>query len=61
VKVCLDAGGRPSSLKTIKSSGYPDYDRKIRSEMNRWRYRPFQVGGEAVPVCSTVTFIYRIH
>ena len=25
-----------------------------------WRYKPYQIGGEAVPVCGIVTFIYEI-
>jgi periplasmic protein TonB len=58
VKMCLNASGNVSDLKLLKSSGYDAYDRKIRSTMQGWRYRPFMVNSKAVPVCTSVTFIY---
>jgi TonB family protein len=57
-QLCLDATGNVKSVKLLKSSGYTSYDRKIQSAMSAWRYRPFQVNGEARPVCTAVTFIY---
>jgi periplasmic protein TonB len=59
VKMCLTTGGAVSSLNMLKESGYPAYDRKIESTMREWRYQPFVVNGKAVPVCTSVTFIYR--
>ncbi len=59
VKMCLTDGGSVKSLTMLKSTGYPAYDNKIKSKMREWRYRPFQVNGKAVPVCTSVTFIYR--
>ncbi len=59
VKMCLSNGGSVSSLKVLKSSGYPNYDRKIQSKMREWKYKPFVVNGKPVPVCTSVTFIYR--
>lgn len=59
MKMCLNAGGTVSRVNVMKSSGYPGYDAKIRSTMRQWRYKPFMVNGKAVPVCSSVTFIYR--
>ncbi len=59
VKMCLTEGGTVSSLSMLKSTNYPGYDNKIKSKMREWRYRPFQVNGKAVPVCTSVTFIYR--
>jgi periplasmic protein TonB len=58
VRMCLTASGGISSLNLIKSSGYPAYDRRILSKMREWRYRPFMVNEKAVPVCTSVTFIY---
>lgn len=58
VKMCLTSGGSVKSLKVLKSTGYPSYDAKIKSTMRQWRYRPFRVNGKAVPVCTSVTFIY---
>lgn len=59
VKMCLSAGGTVKTLRVLKSTGYPSYDNKIKSQMRQWRYRPFQVNGKAVPVCTSVTFIYK--
>lgn len=59
VKMCLSIEGGVQSLSMLKSSGYPAYDRKIESKMREWRYQPFIVNGKAVPVCTSITFIYR--
>ncbi|HET6610543.1 MAG TPA: TonB family protein [Kofleriaceae bacterium] len=59
VKMCLTAGGSVKSIQMLKSSGFPGYDRKIKSKMRQWKYRPFRVNGKAVPVCTSVTFQYR--
>lgn len=59
VKMCLTSGGSVKTLQVIKSSGFPSYDRKIKSKMRQWRYKPFRVNGKAVPVCTSVVFQYR--
>ena len=59
VKMCLTAAGNVDKLSVLKSTNYPAYDNKIKQKMREWRYRPFQVNGKAVPVCTSVTFIYR--
>lgn len=58
-KMCLDAQGVVASLARLKSSGFPSYDRAIEHSMRDWRYKPYLVNGHAVPVCTSVTFIYR--
>ncbi|MBS1125051.1 MAG: putative TonB protein [Deltaproteobacteria bacterium] len=58
-KLCINAGGAVTSVKMLKSTGFPAYDSKIQSKMNgEWKYRPYAVNGRAVPVCTAVTFIY---
>ena len=57
--MCLSSGGSVDKLQVLKSTGYAAYDSKIKSTMRSWRYRPFKVNGRAVPVCTSVTFIYR--
>jgi protein TonB len=58
-KLCLDAGGTVTSVKMLKSSGFPAYDSKIQNKMRgEWKYKPYAVNGRAVPVCTAVTFIY---
>ena len=59
VKMCLTSGGSVQKLNVLKSTGHPGYDNKIKTKMREWRYRPFMVNGKAVPVCTSVTFIYR--
>lgn len=59
VKMCLSGGGKVNRVQMLKSSGYPSYDSKIKSTMRGWKYRPFKVNGKAVPVCTSVTFIYN--
>lgn len=59
VKMCLSKGGSVKSLRVLKSSGYQEYDSLIQRKMKQWKYRPFKVNNKAVPVCTSVTFIYR--
>jgi protein TonB len=59
-KMCLTKAGAVASVNMVKSSGYAEYDQKILAEMRRWKYRPFTVNGKAVPVCTAITFIYRM-
>lgn len=60
VKLCVDAAGEPSSVVLLKSSGFPDYDAKLRAAVRTWRYRPFVVDGNARPVCTDVSFRYQV-
>jgi TonB family protein len=57
VKMCLSGAGRVTSLEMIASSGYPEYDAKIRTKMRAWRYSPFK--GDAT-ICTPVTFHYNL-
>lgn len=57
-KLCLTAEGTVASVDGLKATGFPAYDHKIMREMRKWRYRPYSVGGKAIPVCTAVTFIY---
>jgi len=59
VKLCINVNGGIDSMRILKSTGFPAYDQKIQREMQKWRYRPFQVNGKAAPVCTAVTFIYQ--
>jgi TonB family protein len=60
IKMCLARDGRVRDLTVLRSSGYPEYDAELLRQMRRWRYEPYQVSGEPVPVCTAVTFIYRL-
>jgi TonB family protein len=58
VRLCLDTSGNPSTIDLQKSTGYPAADDTILRAMSGWRYRPYELGGEAVPVCTAVVFVY---
>ncbi len=61
VEMCLDTGGRVSGLRMLLSTRHPAYDARLLERMRTWRYRPYRTsGGEAVPICTAVTFIYRV-
>jgi outer membrane biosynthesis protein TonB len=58
-KLCITVGGEVQSVKQLKSTGFPAYDSRILSTIQgSWRYKPYNVNGKAVPVCTAVTFIY---
>jgi protein TonB len=60
VKLCLSASGSPTTVRVIASSGHTEYDARLEAAVKRWRYRPYRVNGQAVPVCTSVQFIYRM-
>ncbi len=60
-KLCLTIAGDVGSITMLRSTGFPKYDSKIQNTIRgEWRYRPYAVNGKVVPVCTAVTFIYRI-
>jgi TonB family protein len=61
VHMCLDRGGQVDSVRVLRSTGYAEYDARLTERMRSWRYQPFRVNGAAVPVCSAVTFVYRMN
>ena len=58
IKMCLSTAGTVGALKLLRASAYPTYDQLLMARMKEWRYRPFLLNGRAVPVCTSVTFIY---
>jgi outer membrane biosynthesis protein TonB len=44
----------------LKSSGYAEYDQALVAALHGWKYQPYKIGGEPVPVCGIVTFMYEI-
>src|SRR5438874_1475224 len=58
-KLCLDDTGAVVTVRGLKSTGYPAYDDKLRMTiLDTWKYKPYLVNGQPVPVCTAVTFIY---
>jgi len=56
--LCITVEGIIAKVERLKSTGFPLYDLKIMQEMKSWRYRPYQLDGKPVPVCTAVTFVY---
>ncbi|HEX4456228.1 MAG TPA: TonB family protein [Kofleriaceae bacterium] len=59
-KVCVDTQGSVNATTQLRSTGYAAYDQELLGAVRAWRYRPYSVGGVAVPVCGIVTFNYEM-
>jgi hypothetical protein len=57
-RVCIDDAGLVESVLPLRSTGFASYDRSILAGIQQWVYSPYSVDGQAVPVCTNVTFIY---
>lgn len=57
-RVCLDDTGVVESVLPLQSTGVSRYDTQLIAHMRAWRYSPYLVNDEPVPVCTYVTFIY---
>jgi hypothetical protein len=57
-RLCVDAAGEVVEVRKLKSTGFEAYDRKIDAEIQRWAFRPIQLGDTPVAVCTAVTFVY---
>jgi hypothetical protein len=60
LKFCVDRTGKVSQVRLLKSSGYPGYDQKLQGEIIGWQFRPYEVDGKPVPVCTAVAFLYEL-
>lgn len=60
IEMCLRDDGGVLSLRALQSTGFPDYDQLLLSQMRGWRYRPYRLAdGTRVTACTVVIFIYR--
>jgi hypothetical protein len=57
-RLCLDETGHVDSVLPLRSTGFAAYDRKIIGGIYTWRYSPYLVNDQPVPVCTAITFIY---
>jgi TonB-like protein len=60
LKLCVGSHGAAEKVELLRSSNLPRYDAKLLREMRLWRFRPFLINGKAVPVCTSVTFIFKL-
>ena len=58
-QLCLDEGGKPSSVAIVSSTGLPGYDRKIVARMRAWVFDPIAVDGKPAKVCTVLTIAYE--
>ena len=57
VAFCVNESGKVVDVRTIKK--FPDdpkVDQICRETVQKWRYRPFMVGGKPQKTCTEVTF-----
>lgn len=60
VKLCLDADGKVSSTRVVKSSGVPAYDDQLQAAIQAtWTFAPGAADGTPAAVCTTATFLNR--
>jgi outer membrane biosynthesis protein TonB len=59
-QVCLDTSGNVSSARELHPTGYAEYDDTLKAGIATWRYRPYMVGGQGIPACGIVSFVYTM-
>ena len=59
LEMCLDKSGAVTRKRVVRSSGYADYDAKLKSGVARWRYEPYRANGKPAAICTQLTFVYR--
>lgn len=57
-ELCLDETGRYENGFVLRSTGSVRYDAKIAKALMAWAFRPYLVDGVAVPICTTIVFIF---
>jgi hypothetical protein len=57
-RVCIDEGGVVESVLPLRSTGYASYDARIMGEMHDWKYSPYLIDDQPVPVCTRIVFVY---
>ncbi|TPV97310.1 MAG: hypothetical protein B7733_00235 [Myxococcales bacterium FL481] len=57
---CINKRGRTEAVRTVTAfPGDPGVDAICRQTVQRWRFKPFRVGGRRMRVCTTVSFRIR--
>ena len=64
-RLCVDERGDVTSVRTLSSTGYADYDDALVEGMRGWHYRPYLVQradepARPMPMCTVQMFVYRI-
>lgn len=59
LKVCLDVDGNMTSVDTHASTSL-EATKAFRDAVSRWRFKPFTIAGQPVPVCAMVRPTYAV-
>ena len=54
----MDEAGVVDMVLPLVSTGYATYDQRLLAGIRAWRYSPFIVDGQPIPVCTSVSFVY---
>ena len=58
VKICVSPQGGVSSTTLLR--GLPLLDESVLNTIRGWRYKPFTVGGQAMPFCYVANFEFHL-
>ncbi|MDY4283703.1 MULTISPECIES: energy transducer TonB [unclassified Xanthomonas] len=59
VRVEVDASGAPAGVALLRRSGSRDLDRAAMETVRRWKFRPAQQNGRAVPASIEIPFDFK--
>ncbi|WOS42633.1 energy transducer TonB [Xanthomonas rydalmerensis] len=59
VRVDVDASGAPAGVALLRRSGSRDLDRAAMETVRRWKFRPAQQNGRAVPASIEIPFDFK--
>jgi hypothetical protein len=59
VSLCLSDAGVPTTVELTTPSAYDEANQKILRDVRAWRFRPYLLGTQPVPVCTRMRFVYQ--
>jgi TonB family protein len=57
-RICVSASGEVEKVELLRRA-HPTLDANVVAAAGRWRYRPLEVNGSAVPFCTLAHFQFR--
>ncbi len=58
IQVCVSERGRPNQVRFVHASPLPGWNRELFEAIRAWRYTPFKLADQPVPVCTVVSFAF---
>jgi Gram-negative bacterial TonB protein C-terminal len=59
-EVCVGTDGHVSSAQLLKGSDYGEANDAVLASIRQWKFRPYEAGGGAMPVCTGVVLNYAV-